>query len=369
MKPRVSSATDMLDDALARQAAIPFNALRDAVAALYTLLFAERVDDRQVERPVVEGVDQGYGTRLQFAATERLLPGWLRGLDEGIVVDRAALSRDRDFAHSAFFDYVIRPEGRFHCLIATPYVTPTRRYHLIVGRPQRSPGFCRTDARILRALMPYVARLIRLENGAAAAQAKSDALMSAFDCLAENVIVLSERAEVEFVNAGAKRLLALRDGLQVERSALRSPDPATTALLARTVSAVTAAGGPEEMALHLPRPSRCPPFQVRVRRVNTFTRPPDSSSPARAMLLIQQPEPKHLVDGWSVGKLYSLTEKELDVAVLLARGQDLRAASSTLGISYQTARSHLRKVFAKTDLHRQSDLVRLVLNASPRLRW
>ena len=362
------AAGDRLDDAVAHEAAIPFDALRGAVAASYTLLFAERVEDRQVESPVVEGVDQGYGTRLQFAATERLLPPWLCGLDEGIVVDRAAMARDRDFAHSAFFDYVIRPEGRFHCLIATPYVTPTRRYHLIVGRPFRAADFGQADACILRALMPYVAQLIRLENDAAAAHARSDDLLAAFDCLAENVIVLSGRAQVAFANAGAKRILALKDGLRIERSTLRGADPAATSLLAEAVAAVTAPDGPDEVAVHLPRPSRCPPLQVRVRR--TAGAAEASGTPnARAVLLIQQPEPEHLVDGWSVGRIYGLTARELDVAVLLARGCDLRSTAAELGMSYQTARFHLRRVFAKTDLHRQSDLVRLVLNASPQLRW
>lgn len=367
MDARFRSAGDTLDDAVVHEAAIPFDALRGALAASYTLLFAERTEDRQVESPVVEGVDQGYGTRLQFAATERLLPPWLRSLDEGIVVDRAAMSRDRDFAHSAFFDYVIRPEGRFHCLIATPYVTPTRRYHLIVGRPFQSRDFGQADARVLHALMPYVAQLIRFGNDAAAAHAKSDDLMSAFDCLAENVIVLSGRAQVAFVNAGARRILALKDGLQIERSAVRSADPAASSLLADAIAAVTAPDGPDEVAVHMPRPSRCPPFQVRVRRLGSVDA---SGTPTtRAMLLIQQPEPEHLVDGWSVGRIYGLTARELDVAVLLACGCDLRGAASKLGMSYQTARFHLRRVFTKTDLHRQSDLVRLVLNASPRLRW
>lgn len=367
MDSRFRAAAATLDDAIVCQAAIPFEALRDAVAGSYTLLFAERVGDRQVERPIVQGVDQGYGTRLQTAATESLLPRWLRGLTEGIVVDRAALARDRDFTHSAFFDYVIRPEGRFHCLIATPYVTPTRRYHLIVGRPFQAPDFSQPDTLILRALMPYVARLIRLENDVAAAHSKLDSFMSAFDCLSENVIVLSERGEVEFVNAGAKRVLALKDGLQVERAVLRSADPAATSLLARVVAAVLAPGGPEEMAVHLPRPSRCPPFQVRVRRVSSVA--PGAGGCTRAMLLIQQPQPDTLIDGWSVGKIYGLTARELEIAVLLARGHDLRQAAAVLGMSYQTARFHLRRVFAKTDLHRQSDLVRVVLNASPRLRW
>lgn len=364
MNACVRSAGARLGDAVAEEAPIPFDALRDAMAASYTLLFAERTQDRQVESPLVEGVDPGYGSRLQHAAAERLLPPWLRSLDEGIVVDRAAMAGDRDFAHSAFFDYVIRPEGRFHCLIATPYVTPTRRYHLIVGRPHQAADFDQADARALRTLMPYVAQLIRLENNATAAHAQSDDLISAFDCLAENAVVLSSHGRVAFANAGARRILALKDGLGIESSVLRAASPAATALLAEAVAAATAPDGPGEAAVHLPRPSRCLPFQVRVRRLAG-----PAGAPARALLLIQQPEPAHLVDGWSVGRIYGLTARELDIAVLLARGNDLRGAAAALGMSYQTARFHLRRVFAKTDLHRQSDLVRLVLNASPQLRW
>lgn len=360
MSNLLSATIGKLDDAISCAAAVPLDALRGAVSASYTLLFDENVHDRRVEQAVVDGVDQGYGVRLQSAAAERMLPGWLRHLDEGHVADRAAFVRDRDFDHSAFFDYVIRPEGRFHCLIATPYVTPTKRYHLVVGRPQRNEEFGQADACILRSLLPFVARLISLANETAVARLTVDGLVSAFDGLSDNVIVLSHRGKVEFANAGARRLLALRDGLSVEQTTLRCADLASTMLLNRAVASVQSLCGPEEESVRLPRPSGRPPFHVRVRRVLASALSPRSGH--RAMLLVEQIAPDHTVEGWSAGKLYHLTGREIDIAVLLARGQDLRAAARTLGISYQTARSHLRSVFAKTDTHRQSDLIRFVLS-------
>ncbi len=365
MHIRLAASIDALDQAIAGAGMVPLDALRRAVSASYTLLFDERVGDRQVEQAVVDGIGEGYGSRLRSAAAELMLPGWLRSLDEGIVVDRAAFARDRDFTHSAFFDYVIRPEGRFHCLIATPYVTPTKRYHLIVGRPHHAPEFGQADIRVLRALLPYVARLITLANDAALDRGTIDTLAAGFDSLADNVIMLSARGEVEFVNAGAKRLLALRDGLQVDRAKPCCGDLPATLLLAHAIAAVQAPRGPEEMSVYLSRPSGCPPLHVRVRRVAGG---PAANSRHRTILLIRQPGPDLAIDGWSAGKLYGLTPKELDIAVLLAKGQDLHAAAVTLGITYQTARSHLRRVFAKTDLHRQSDLIRAVLKGSPRLR-
>ena len=368
MISRVGLAAGALDDAAASQAPIAFDAVRAALSASYCLLFAERVDNRRVEVPVVEGVDRAYGDRLQLAAEKHLLPTWLRGLDEGIVVDRAALQRDHDFARSDFYNYVIRPEGRFHCLITTPYVTPTRRYHLIVGRPSRNSDFTAVEVAVLRALLPHVARLIAVVNDADYAVERSTGLMAAFDCLADNIIIVGRTGELDFANAGARRLLALQDGLMLAGQKLRAMHVGATATLLSAIAQVTAAHGPDDIAMHLPRPSGCTPFQVRVRRVDTASYGGALHGGHRALILIQQQDTQPHLDGGFLGRHYGLTAREVEIALLLSRGCDLRSAAATLGMSYQTARFHLRNAFSKTDVHRQSDLIRMVLHASPQLR-
>ncbi|MEQ1731447.1 MAG: helix-turn-helix transcriptional regulator, partial [Vicinamibacterales bacterium] len=62
----------------------------------------------------------------------------------------------------------------------------------------------------------------------------------------------------------------------------------------------------------------------------------------------------------SLESLYGLTRRESDVASALARRLSLRDAARELGITYETARSHLRRVFEKTGARRQTDLVRLL---------
>lgn len=58
---------------------------------------------------------------------------------------------------------------------------------------------------------------------------------------------------------------------------------------------------------------------------------------------------------------YGLTATEARVAQELAEGRTLAEAAADLRISSGTARNHLKQVYAKTDTHRQSELVRLVL--------
>jgi len=66
-------------------------------------------------------------------------------------------------------------------------------------------------------------------------------------------------------------------------------------------------------------------------------------------------------------RLHGLTPAEAAVTVELLQGRSLEAAAAELGIALQTARTHLKKVFAKTGTRRQSELVLLLLKAVPPL--
>jgi DNA-binding CsgD family transcriptional regulator len=61
---------------------------------------------------------------------------------------------------------------------------------------------------------------------------------------------------------------------------------------------------------------------------------------------------------------YGLTPSETRLALALLEGQSLRAAAAATAISYQTARSQLKQIFAKTGTRRQAELVRALLAAS-----
>ena len=58
---------------------------------------------------------------------------------------------------------------------------------------------------------------------------------------------------------------------------------------------------------------------------------------------------------------FGLAASEARLACLLASGDDLRTAGAKLNLTYATARTYMDRVFQKTQTHRQTDLVRLVL--------
>lgn len=60
------------------------------------------------------------------------------------------------------------------------------------------------------------------------------------------------------------------------------------------------------------------------------------------------------------GRHFGLTPMEIRLAVALAGGATIQKAADTLGITAGTARVHLKSIFAKTDTHRQAELVALL---------
>jgi DNA-binding CsgD family transcriptional regulator len=68
--------------------------------------------------------------------------------------------------------------------------------------------------------------------------------------------------------------------------------------------------------------------------------------------------------GW-LAAAYGLTPAEAGVALAVVEAGGLARAASSLGISRSTARTHLQHVFQKTGVHRQAELVRLLLTAGP----
>lgn len=62
------------------------------------------------------------------------------------------------------------------------------------------------------------------------------------------------------------------------------------------------------------------------------------------------------------GMIYGLSDAQMQIAGRIANGSDLAEAASEMGISVNTARTHLRRMFDKTDARSQIDLLRLFLS-------
>jgi DNA-binding CsgD family transcriptional regulator len=89
---------------------------------------------------------------------------------------------------------------------------------------------------------------------------------------------------------------------------------------------------------------------------------------ATAILFVTDPDRVVSAPRSHLRELYGLTEGEARTAEALLEADRLADVAQKLGVSLATVRTLLQRVFEKTDTHRQSELVRLMLahGSSPR---
>ncbi|WP_298882536.1 LuxR family transcriptional regulator [uncultured Bradyrhizobium sp.] len=80
-----------------------------------------------------------------------------------------------------------------------------------------------------------------------------------------------------------------------------------------------------------------------------------------AMVLITDPEPGVRAQHEALCLRYGVTRAKAAFALEIVKGGGRRATAERLGIADGTARSHLSKIFDKTGVSRQAELVRLLL--------
>lgn len=85
--------------------------------------------------------------------------------------------------------------------------------------------------------------------------------------------------------------------------------------------------------------------------------------PRRAALVIVRPELMPS-PGQLLNERYGLTKTQIAVTIALSEGSALADIAGRFGMSYETARSHLRAIFNKTGVSKQAELVALTLRLS-----
>lgn len=343
--------------------ALALEPITELVNGSYALLFRTSTRGADVEEAFCHGVDVGYVNRLKEAAQDKFLPGWLSGLKPGTVFDRATFGSDQQFARTTFYNHVIRPEGRFHCIIATPCVTRLHRFHLVVGRPCNRQEFSADKRRLLAAMLPQIGGLLRLRADLADADAAASRLVSVLDHWHSPVLVVTGAARPTLVNEAARRRLVAGDLLRLDaQGRLALSSLMDSERLRRTLRNVARDGG--EQSLSLDGIANGVEGRLTVKRISAVHGEPLDD--VELLIQVETAEVEDTVDErvCVIARQYGLTRREVAVLAQLARGDALKTAARELGVSYNTSRTYLRQIFEKTRLHRQSDLIRLCMTGS-----
>ena len=85
---------------------------------------------------------------------------------------------------------------------------------------------------------------------------------------------------------------------------------------------------------------------------------------AAAAVFIIDPEEGATLDTPTLHQLFGLTPAEARLCIALVKGKSVEEYAREAGISSNTARTHVKRIYSKTGVRRQSELVRLLLKSS-----
>ena len=300
-----------------------------------------------------------FDTRYNVPETNPAIPRLLAAPSGKILLRREELT-DPQWERTGLYNDIYRPTDTHDALCVK--LVSNRDALVVIGfnRLRRLGAFEEGDLAALQAAIPHLQRALQTYlrlHDLEAHRGGHEALWNRLNC---GVILLGEHGRTLWSNAKADAILAAADGLQSRSGVLSAAAPGETAALGRLIAnAALCANGQSSapggtLALSRPGTSRKLSILVAPFRSEQHIL---TGAPS-VVVLINDPDPPQQADHL-FARCYGLTPREAALTMLLAQGCGLRAAADRLRMTSATARSHLRQVFAKTDTHRQAELVSL----------
>jgi DNA-binding CsgD family transcriptional regulator len=192
------------------------------------------------------------------------------------------------------------------------------------------------------------------------------------DGLVAGVFLTARDGRVVYMNAAAERQIRIGNSVRIVNNRIFPTDPATRSALAKAIDEASRDDLDEDMSEHslaIPDVEGGPGYVATLLPVERGQRR-DIIAPFAASVAVFTKDPIQapLMPGEAFARLYGLTGGELRVLLALAQGLGAKEAAEMLGISEPTVRTHLQRIFSKTDTARQADLVRLLQNSTPPIR-
>jgi DNA-binding CsgD family transcriptional regulator len=266
-----------------------------------------------------------------------------------------------DLKRTDFYRGFLRPRNLLHRLCGVVAQRGSSAYLLSAYRSEARGAFDTADKDELRSLLGHVTLSLEAHWRWQEADDLAHALLALSDHDEHPILLVSAQCEVVYRNPAAERLLEGAVGLRQEGARVLASSAGDQRVLREAIAQAAqespARATPRVVALA--RAATDVPTVVVVRAAGAVFALSAGTRRGLAMLSVRGGQTAHDPASCAFAREYQLTAAQAKVSALVFAGQPLGAIASSLGVSENTVRSHLRLVFQKTDTHSQMDLVHL----------
>ncbi len=289
------------------------------------------------------------------------------GLKPDRIVTVDDILTETDWRASAYYRDWCAPHDVFHVMAVDIQTRDGGIYGLRITRGERAARFDATDRARCQVLVPHLRRALDLHLSVNQDKEVNRLYGQAMAHLMVGAIVLDEHGSVVECNPMARAIVEMNDGLVIRGGQVEATYAADNRRLQRLVHDVLeAANRPSRLrpaeAISISRPSGKVSWGLVVQAI-TPDRWTEGKHRPSAAVFVRDSDSRAMPPVRLAQELFQLTAAETMLAIQLANGLSLEEASEALNIRRNTARAHLRSIFSKTGVRRQTELVRIFLNS------
>lgn len=332
--------------------------LRPPCASDSGLLFA--AGDDSVPATMMDGADNSHYSDQYYTMDP------LNNLPVGkVVLLEDVISRD-ELVESDYYKLLLRPFSIAFVAGMDLLDDRGKRFTLRLTRGPHQVNFTTEELAFVQLLAPHLCRAV--SQGVKFQQLESErrAYAQSISKRAIGIINLDKYGEVIELNAAAEKILEDADGLYLGQRSLQIKNSNLNAKLKQSIEEALNAKQTDVClpinAIAIPRLSGKADLELVIKPL-PVERHIEAEGTPRLMILVQDPEQSVDVSVRLVMHLYGLTMSEATLAIVLSSGKTMEEAAASLGVTKNTARAHLRAIFAKTGVTQQSMLVSLILQS------
>jgi len=246
---------------------------------------------------------------------------------------------------------------------------------LSLQRSARQAAWSVDELQLLTELSPHFQRALTIHREVSRLRAKNQVMQAGLDKLCMGFILFDELLEPVYCNPIAESILAAHEAIRMHDGVVRASQPEQSAAIREGLQEAAKMEAADEepdrfaTALGLTSPGN-PPLPVFIVPVRQSAMVPMRRfRHAHVAMLLSDPARNQPIVPEALQCAYGLTATEACVAIAVANGMGVREIARSRDVQPNTVKTHLKSIYAKLRVRRQSELTKTILNGPFRVAF
>lgn len=338
--------------------------LRDQSGGSYANIIFRRTAQATSETFEVSDYDE-FPVEFRRSYTERF-----SGIDPfpyfemrpGVVYGTADLMGVDEFEDHPYYKGYLKPAGLESLLLFQTEEPSGYRAWVTIARRLKTGTFNEADVAMCQQLEPHIKTALHVFAALQKLELERDIYRHVAGTLAWGIVLLDQHGQICEIDVVAEKIIQSTVLLRIYNKKLRAVDHKNDLALQAIVKGLLAGSNDRTAVFRLSNdPQLDLTFRVLQQPIGWM-----AEGAPRVAVYVSSTTAGSFPSIDVISKMFGLSKTEASLTLLLARGRTLTEAAIDLNITESTARTYSKRIYSKTGVTRQTELVRQILNSVSR---